>query len=76
MNKNGIGLFHWFMQQKGVISGYTQAFWSGITTIELAKVIHQAILQDIKGLLIVAGNPKIDKFSLSNCSINFQKRMH
>lgn len=63
-NKEGIGLFHWFMTQKDGMSGYSQAFWSGITTIELAKVIHQTILQDIKGLLIVAGNPKIDKFSL------------
>lgn len=64
LNKEGIGLFHWFMSQKGGMSGYSQAFWSGITTIELAKVIHQTILQDIKGLLIVAGNSKIDKFSL------------
>ena len=64
LNKEGIGLFHWFMTQKDGMSGYSQAFWSGITTIELAKVIHQTILQDIKGLLIVAGNPKIDKFSL------------
>lgn len=63
-NKNGIGLFHWFMQQKGLVNGYSHAFWSGITTIELAKVLHHAILQDIKGLLIIAGNPKIDKFSL------------
>jgi dTDP-4-dehydrorhamnose reductase len=46
------------------MSGYSQAFWSGITTIELAKVIHQTILQNIKGLLIVAGYSKIDKFSL------------
>ena len=64
LNKEGIGLFHWFMNQKGQISGYSQAFWSGITTIELAKVIHNTILQEAKGLLIVAGNPKIDKFSL------------
>lgn len=64
LNREGIGLFHWFMTQKDRMSGYSQAFWSGITTIELAKVIHQTILQDIKGLLIVAGNPKIDKFSL------------
>lgn len=64
LNIEGIGLFHWFMTQKDRMSGYSQAFWSGITTIELAKVIHQTILQDIKGLLIVAGNPKIDKFSL------------
>jgi dTDP-4-dehydrorhamnose reductase len=64
LNKEGIGLFHWFMSQKDGVNGYSQAFWSGITTIELAKVIHQAILQDIKGLIIVAGKPKIDKFSL------------
>jgi dTDP-4-dehydrorhamnose reductase len=64
LNKNGIGLFHWFMQQNNPVSGYSKAFWSGITTIELAKVIHQTILQDTKGLLIVAGAPKIDKLSL------------
>lgn len=64
LNSNGIGLFHWFMQQKEAVNGYSHAFWSGITTIELAKVIHQAILQDIKGLIIVAGKNKIDKYSL------------
>jgi dTDP-4-dehydrorhamnose reductase len=30
----------------------------------LAKVIHQIILQDIKGLIVVAGGKKIDKFNL------------
>lgn len=64
LNKEGIGLFHWFMQQNGSVNGYSHAFWSGITTIELAKVIHQSILQDITGLIIVAGKPKIDKFNL------------
>lgn len=64
LNNKGIGLFHWFMQQKEGVNGYSHAFWSGITTIELAKVIHQVILQDIKGLIIVAGKNKIDKYSL------------
>lgn len=64
LNKEGIGLFHWFMQQNDLVSGYSHAFWSGITTVELAKVIHQTIQQEIKGLLIVAGSPKIDKYSL------------
>lgn len=64
LNKDGIGLFHWFMQQNESVSGYSLAFWSGITTVELAKVIHQTIQQEIKGLLIVAGSPKIDKYSL------------
>jgi dTDP-4-dehydrorhamnose reductase len=64
LNKEGIGLFHWFMQQNDLVTGYSHAFWSGITTVELAKVIHQTIQQEIKGLLIVAGSPKIDKYSL------------
>ena len=64
LNKDGIGLFHWFMQQKVEVIGYSHAFWSGITTVELARVIHQAILQDLKGLIIVAGQSKIDKYSL------------
>jgi dTDP-4-dehydrorhamnose reductase len=64
LNSKGIGLFHWFMQQKNVVSGYSHAFWSGITTIELVKVINETILQEISGLLIVSGNHKINKFYL------------
>lgn len=66
LNSNGIGLFHWFMQQPDgtVVKGYTNAFWSGITTIELAKVIHEAIKQQITGLFQVAVAPKISKHDL------------
>jgi dTDP-4-dehydrorhamnose reductase len=64
LNKDGIGLFHWFMNQNNAVSGYTKAFWSGITTVELANVIHNIIQQDIVGLLVVAGPTKIDKYSL------------
>ena len=63
-NASGIGLLHWFMQQKTAVNGYTNAFWSGITTIELAKVINEAIKQNITGLIVVAGKKKIDKYSL------------
>ena len=64
LNKKGIGLFNWFMLQNNFISGYSKAFWSGITTVELSKVIHQTIEQEIKGLIIVAGSIKISKFDL------------
>lgn len=64
LNKGGIGLFHWFMQQKEDVSGYSLAFWSGITTVELAKVIHKVIQQNITGLIVVAGEKKIDKYNL------------
>ncbi len=66
LNENGIGLFHWFMSQElnQSINGYSQAFWSGITTIELAKVIHEMIQQNIVGLYQVARADKIDKYGL------------
>ncbi len=66
LNANGIGLFHWFMQQKNnaVVSGFSKAFWSGITTIELAKVIHSAISQNLTGLIEITQKGKIDKYNL------------
>lgn len=70
LNKNGIGLFHWFMNQTGQINGYSDAYWSGITTIELAKAINEIILQDLTGLVILAASPKIDKYNLLKI-INF-----
>ena len=37
-------LFNWFMNQSGVIEGFTKAIWSGVTTIELAKAIKWFIV--------------------------------
>jgi len=64
MKKNGEGLFHWFMKQAGEINGFTKAFWGGITTLELAKVIHAAINQNISGLINVTNGDKICKYDL------------
>jgi len=66
LNINGIGLFHWFISQpkSEVLKGYSSAFWSGITTLELAKVIEVAIEQDINGLIQIAPKEKIDKYNL------------
>lgn len=61
---NGIGLFHWFMQQSGSIYGYSKAFWTGVTTIELAKAIQAAIDNNITGLHHLVNNEKINKFDL------------
>ena len=68
LNKNGIGLFHWFMSQPkdASLKGYSQAFWSGITTIELAKVVDFMLQNDVSGMVQVAPKEKIDKFSLLN----------
>jgi dTDP-4-dehydrorhamnose reductase len=64
LKQSGIGLFHWFMNQKDEIFGFTEAFWSGVTTIELAKGIHEAIQQDLIGLYQFVNNNKISKYDL------------
>lgn len=66
LNENGIGLFHWFMSQPVTsnLRGYSKAYWSGLTTLELAKVIVQICKQEITGLIQVAPSEKIDKYSL------------
>uniref|UniRef100_UPI0028AB8762 sugar nucleotide-binding protein n=1 Tax=Empedobacter sp. TaxID=1927715 RepID=UPI0028AB8762 len=37
LKQNGEGLFHWFMQQDRIVNGFKSNFWSGVTTLELAK---------------------------------------
>ena len=66
LNENVIGLFHWFMSQPddSQLKGYSQAFWSGITTIELAKVVKWAIEENVVGLKQIAPHHKINKFDL------------
>ncbi len=64
IRQNGTGLFHWFMTQTGNINGYTKAYWTGITTIELAKAIVAAIDQDTRGLHHLVNNIKINKYEL------------
>lgn len=61
---DGIGLFHWFMQQRGEILGYRKVYWSGVTTLELAKAIEWSIKRNVKGLVHLTGPRKISKFDL------------
>lgn len=37
------GLMEWFFAQEGKIQGYTDHFWNGLTTLELARKIYQFI---------------------------------
>lgn len=64
LNQNGIGLFHWFMNQSGEINGYTSAYWSGVTTLELAKAIEYAIENPLQGLVHLTNGIPINKFDL------------
>lgn len=58
-------LVEWFLAQIGKISGYSNAIYSGLTTIELARVIERCLLTTEKtsGLYHVSSDP-ISKFDL------------
>jgi dTDP-4-dehydrorhamnose reductase len=64
LKEEGIGLFHWFMKQKGQINGYNQVLWNGITTLELAKTIESIIEHPITGLIHLTSPQKISKYNL------------
>lgn len=64
MQQKGVGLFNWFYAQTGVINGYQKALWDGITTIELAKGIDDAITQNLTGLYHLVPDTNISKYDL------------
>lgn len=58
-------LICWFLAQEGRINGYTHAIFSGLPTVEIARLICDYILPNpqLSGIYHVAADP-IDKFSL------------
>ena len=64
INKNGIGLLNWFMQQHGEVSGYIGAMWTGQTTLQLAKTMEEAAKQRAYGLYNMVPDTNISKCDL------------
>jgi dTDP-4-dehydrorhamnose reductase len=64
MKEHGIGLFNWFMKQKGEIKGYKKAIWTGVTTLTLAKAMDKAIEDNLTGLYNLVNNTTISKYDL------------
>lgn len=57
-------LVGWFLAQKGSVRGFTNVIFSGLPTVELARVIRDLVLpSDMCGLYHVAAKP-INKFDL------------
>ena len=63
-NLDGIGLLNWFMKQEGTVKGYTKAMWTGITTLQLAKVIETLGNSTYSGLLNIVPETSISKYDL------------
>lgn len=64
LKANGIGLFHWFMQQTGDITGYQNVRWNGVTTLELAKFVHKCLTNNLMGLVHLCHPTPISKYEL------------
>jgi dTDP-4-dehydrorhamnose reductase len=66
--KDNSGLLHWFLSQpKGSeIEGYSECYWSGISTIELADAIlwYLESAEQSSGLHQVSRDQKISKYDL------------
>ena len=64
LKQNGEGLMDWLFNQQGTINGFKNVFWSGVTTLELAKAIHFSIENNISGLWNVTNGEAISKYEL------------
>ena len=62
---NGSELLEWFLAQTGTVKGFRKAIYSGLTTLELCRVVEKIISDypDAKGLYQVSSDP-ITKFDL------------
>jgi dTDP-4-dehydrorhamnose reductase len=59
------GLLEWFLSQDGEVGGFTKAMYSGLSTIEFARVIRDVVLPQpqLRGLFQVSGDA-ISKYDL------------
>jgi dTDP-4-dehydrorhamnose reductase len=61
------GLLNWFLSQRGRARGFTRAIFSGLPTVELARVLHDYVIPraQLQGIYHVAADP-ISKHDLLN----------
>jgi len=61
------GLLNWFLDQKKSVKGYKNAIFSGLTSLEIAKVLYKFIIpnKNLEGLYHLSGK-KISKYDLLN----------
>jgi dTDP-4-dehydrorhamnose reductase len=59
------GLLEWALSQEGEVQGWVNAFFSGLTTNEIARVMHEHILEapKLKGIYHLS-TKRISKYKL------------
>ena len=59
------GLLEWFINENDQVYGFKNEFWSGVTTLELSKIISYCInTKWFSGIKHVSTNKKISKYEL------------
>lgn len=64
VNPKGIGLLNWFFQSGESVAGYTNAIWTGQTTLQLAKTVEMVAKTKATGLVNMVPNQAISKYNL------------
>ena len=72
--KKSLGLLEWFLSQQNDVVGFSNAIFSGLTTLEVAKMLHHYVFsnENISGLYHVASTP-ISKYELLKLIGKFYK---
>lgn len=68
-DSKGSGLLEWFKKErreKGVVHGYTDHTWNGVTSLQLAQIMRGIIRDDLfcGGIQHIIPNGKVTKFEL------------
>lgn len=64
VDAGGSGLFGWLAREKGMVRGYRHAVWNGVTTLEFARAVEAALVQDLTGLYHLTPPEQISKADL------------
>ena len=64
ISADGIGLLNWFLRQTGEVNGYTRAMWTGVTTLQLARLMERAAAEKAHGLYHTVPAHNISKYEL------------
>ena len=69
------GLIGWFLAQNGAVKGFTRAIFSGLPTVELARVIRDFVIPnpDLRGVYHVSAEP-IAKYDLLQLVAQFYEK--
>lgn len=63
--KDKRSLINWFLSQKGIVTGFEKAIFSGLPTVEIARIIRDFIIPnpELHGLYHISADP-INKYDL------------